>query len=1020
MLNGGGFVSGGGGTDYSQQTTAQYTFTDLSSSTGTSTTPAVLSVSHSFVAADVGNIIHITAGTSWTAGWYQIVSVATGAATLDRACGSVATLTSGTYYVGGALSFGSTQDSNFCATTGVVGGNIVWVRNTTTPLTLGIAVSTRVATTALPIKFIGYNATRGDNPSTVATMPAWNQGAFGWTLGQNTNFSYINFTGTPSNIFTCNAANNIFNTCKIVNTNVNTGVTGISSTAGGIVALNCEISALHGIGFAMGGTIPGCQVNGCYIHNCQTGISIVTTGAGNVVANSIIEGCTTAAIALGSGALLNTIMNNTFYGAEVPNGAGIATTNGNEYNFLFNNIFYGLTTALTENTTASTMVANYNNYFNNTTNYTGISAGANDKALQPGFVGVTNLTGTTATTLTGNIISDSSQNFSNVVNNQDTILIKSGTGVVTGYYLITSHTTTTVTVTPAITANATADKAYELTLGHNFNVAIAMQGLAFPQTLPGGFTTSYGDLGGSQRNPTADYTDPGVANVQIGTTYLYATVLETGTYTGANRWSDPGVANVISPTTYNANAVGKTGTYVGPTTSTVEVGTTYGASSGLTGTYNGSNLWSDPGVANVLSTVSYQVNSATANETGTYVSPATSIVETGSTYGPSSGLTGIYTGANRWSDPGAMNVRSGTVYQANSLTNNEIGSYLPVALPQVLNCGLGLDSSYNLNGAFWATSNSAIITSGLGTASYAILKPDGTSAGVSQSSISAAGSGLFFITPVSVTSLIGTSNYLIEITIVVNSVSYTQYFEFPIQTAVPTNPLLTTDTRLNDLDAAISSRLATSGYTAPANSSIATILTDVAAIPTNPLLTTDTRLNNLDAAVSSRLATSGYTAPANASIATILTDVAAIPTTPLLAANYTAPNNASIAAIKLQTDQLGFTGGNVNANAQVVSDKTGYDLASGQFFVKKNVAFANFGFPMYDSTLHQPITGLTPTVQISIDGGAFANSTNAASEVGSGLYKISFVQAEMNGTTINLKFSATGADTIFAEIITQP
>jgi hypothetical protein len=38
----------------------------------------------------------------------------------------------------------------------------------------------------------------------------------------------------------------------------------------------------------------------------------------------------------------------------------------------------------------------------------------------------------------------------------------------------------------------------------------------------------------------------------------------------------------------------------------------------------------------------------------------------------------------------------------------------------------------------------------------------------------------------------------------------------------------------------------------------------VDAIPTNSLLTNDTRLNNLDATVSSRLATSGYTAPPTA------------------------------------------------------------------------------------------------------------------------------------------------------------
>jgi hypothetical protein len=58
--------------------------------------------------------------------------------------------------------------------------------------------------------------------------------------------------------------------------------------------------------------------------------------------------------------------------------------------------------------------------------------------------------------------------------------------------------------------------------------------------------------------------------------------------------------------------------------------------------------------------------------------------------------------------------------------------------------------------------------------------------------------------------------------------------------AIPTNPLLTTDSRLNDLDAPISSRATQAS---------------VSAIPTNPLLTTDSRLNDLDAPISSRAAT---------------------------------------------------------------------------------------------------------------------------------------------------------------------
>jgi len=113
---------------------------------------------------------------------------------------------------------------------------------------------------------------------------------------------------------------------------------------------------------------------------------------------------------------------------------------------------------------------------------------------------------------------------------------------------------------------------------------------------------------------------------------------------------------------------------------------------------------------------------------------------------------------------------------------------------------------------------------------------------------------------------------------------------------IPTNPLLTTDTRLNNLDATISSRapastalsdvqwtnaralnldnldttvssrLSSASYVAPNNADISAIKTDVEnattglpaiktavdAIPINPLLTTDARLNNLDTTVSSR------------------------------------------------------------------------------------------------------------------------------------------------------------------------
>jgi hypothetical protein len=81
--------------------------------------------------------------------------------------------------------------------------------------------------------------------------------------------------------------------------------------------------------------------------------------------------------------------------------------------------------------------------------------------------------------------------------------------------------------------------------------------------------------------------------------------------------TDPGVANVITGTSYVINGVDKTGTYLVLAPSNVKVGVDYGPGMGLTGTYNGSDRWTDPGVSNVLEDVDYKANSLTDNRIGT-------------------------------------------------------------------------------------------------------------------------------------------------------------------------------------------------------------------------------------------------------------------------------------------------------------------------------------------------------------------------------------------------------------------
>jgi len=98
--NGGGFVAGGG-TDYSLQDAAQKSGADLAIHASDST--KVEPVAAGVAAADVGNLVKMTAGTGFTTGWYEITAQDGTYWTLDRSAGTTGS-TGGTYKMGGALS----------------------------------------------------------------------------------------------------------------------------------------------------------------------------------------------------------------------------------------------------------------------------------------------------------------------------------------------------------------------------------------------------------------------------------------------------------------------------------------------------------------------------------------------------------------------------------------------------------------------------------------------------------------------------------------------------------------------------------------------------------------------------------------------------------------------------------------------------------------------------------------------------------------------------------------------------
>lgn len=106
----------------------------------------------------------------------------------------------------------------------------------------------------------------------------------------------------------------------------------------------------------------------------------------------------------------------------------------------------------------------------------------------------------------------------------------------------------------------------------------------------------------------------------------------------------------------------------------------------------------------------------------------------------------------------------------------------------------------------------------------------------------------------------------------------------------------------------------------------------------------------------------------------------------------------------MATDVL--TAAALNADAvQEIADK---------ILIPKNAEYTpGFNFLMVDSTDHvTEETGLTVTAQKSIDAvDSFSAATGVVTEIGNGVYRFVPSAADVNGTNIQFKFTATGADT---------
>ena len=504
MVNGGGFNSTAvsAGTDYSTQDAAQLALTDLANLSASTT---LTSVTGGFTAAMVGNIIHIASGTNFIAGWYEITAYTdTNTVTIDRTANASLNASVGVGKVGGSLNVGGSLEDDFfeeISGANATDGITVYFYNNASTSTVTFTPSEAITITGAggtqaPIKIIGYKTTRGDNP-TGTSRPTIACGVSTLALGVNFELYNLILTGTGNPVLGDSTNDKIIN-CKFTNSSTTADRNATLLDAIDSLAYNCEGVSYRGRALSISGA--GNMVIACYLHNSNVGLNI-SSGTSGAILNNLIESNVTGAIGNVSATTVRiTIVGNTLYGSEQKTGTGINLITTTTDIFVLNNIIYGFVTGVSHADTQTIVYLDYNDYFNNTTNRTNVATGSNDQALDPTFTSVAQVTGTTAT-YAGSTLTDAAANFSNVVDDQDFVLIVSGTGLTTAncQYLITSHTATTVTTSQDAGESSASNWVHQVTTGRNFAIGTNLKALGFPGAFQAGLTTGYMDIGAVQR-----------------------------------------------------------------------------------------------------------------------------------------------------------------------------------------------------------------------------------------------------------------------------------------------------------------------------------------------------------------------------------------------------------------------------------------------------------------------------------------------------------------------------------------
>ena len=389
----------GAGTDYSQQDAAQLTVTDGACADNTTLTSAT----GGFTAAMIGNALRIASGTNFTAGYYFITArTDTNTVTLDRNPTTGASATGGAVRVGGAAR--QPEDVG----TSVVAGNTVYVRATAgnassyPTSSLDYTLSTFFTPTAGSesggyVKWIGYNG--------MPTIGSPGLGYYNMTYNWLENLYVVATATTNGGLGVVNFGVTCLMKSCVVNMNLQAGVVGVSLTSGSEL-LDSEIYG--------GGTSPtassgadgvklnnyGNLVHGCRVRHCRgPGVAHASVSTSSAVLNSTVRGCVGDGINIAQDTAsigLARVLGCTIDG-NGGDGVSVAGTNGAASCVLRNNNVTnhvgsgkaGIRVA-TSSSDKRKPAWGWNNVWNNTTNYTNVTADATDLSVDPNYADAAN------------------------------------------------------------------------------------------------------------------------------------------------------------------------------------------------------------------------------------------------------------------------------------------------------------------------------------------------------------------------------------------------------------------------------------------------------------------------------------------------------------------------------------------------------------------------------------------------------------------------------------------------------